>query len=194
MFGTFQKEIAKPTYGVTRPTGSFNPVYAQWKPVADLWRDIQSIPGLLDKIRFLFAPPGWYPESVGGPQSAVAITGAEQKFDPRPPKRLAAVLIGRWMMLLGIALLALERKDAIASIELAGALAWVFCALAAVGELWNRRWNKGVLVFAWGVDITFLPIASLMVGEMVWGYAPILLLAFLSAAATAWALWASRSR
>lgn len=194
MFGTFQQEIAKPTYGVTRPTESFNPVYAQWKPVADLWRDLKTIPGMTDKIRFLFAPPGWYPESVGGPQSAPSITGREQKFDPRPSGRLAAVLIGRWLMLLGIALLALQRKDAVAPIELAGSLAWVFCALAAVGELWSRRWNRGTLAFAWAVDITFVPVAVLMVGGLGWGYLPKFVLAFLSAACTAWALWASRSR
>ncbi len=194
MFGTFQKETAKPTYGVTRPTDSFNPVYAQWKPVADLWRDLQSIPGLPDKIRFLFATPGWYPESIGGPQSAPSITGQEQKFDPKPATRLAAVLIGRWAMLLVIALLALEQQNSMAPIELAGILAWVFGALAAVGELWSRRWRRGVLAFAWGVDFTFIPAALLLIDGPVWGYAPTLLLAFLSAAATAWALWASRSR
>ena len=89
MFGTFQEEIVKPTYGVTRPTDSFNPVYAQWKPVADLWRDLRAIPGWLDRVRFLFAPPGWYPESVGGSQSAPDITGEEVKFNPRPSNALA---------------------------------------------------------------------------------------------------------
>ena len=81
-----------------------------------------------------------------------------------------------------------------APIELAGILAWVFGALAAVGELWSRRWRRGVLAFAWGVDFTFIPVALLLIDGPVWGYAPTLLLAFLSAAATAWALWASRSR
>ena len=48
MFGTFQQELIKPTYGVTRPTESFNPVQAQWKPVVDLWTDVRSILGWRD--------------------------------------------------------------------------------------------------------------------------------------------------
>ncbi|MDC0600137.1 sterol desaturase family protein [Flavobacteriales bacterium] len=194
MFGTFQQEQVKPTYGVTCPTDSFNPVYAQWKPVADLWKTLRTIPGFLDKVRFLLAPPGWFPDSIGGPQSPPAIVGEEQKFNPRPSGRLAVVLIGRWGMLLGIALLALENKDVISSLELACTLIWVFSALAAVGELWNRGWSRGGLALAWVVDLAFVPVAVLLAGGLGWGYAPKVLLALLSAAATAWALWASKKR
>lgn len=194
MFGTFQKERVKPTYGVTRPTDSFNPVYAQWKPVADLWQDLQTIPGLWDKLRFLLSPPGWYPESLGGAQNAPAITGEEQKYNPRPSSLLTVVLMGRWLMLLGMALLALKNKEAISTMELAGTLTWVFCALAAVGELWNRGWSRGRLALSWAVDLSFVPAAVLLANRLDWGYAPWALLAGLSASATTWALWASSKR
>ena len=194
MFGTFQQEIVKPTYGITRPTDTFNPVHAQWKPVVDLWRDLKRIPGWWDRLRFLFATPGWYPESIGGPQDPPAITGAERKYDPKPSTALAAVLIGRWLILLGVALLVLQSTDNLTGFELAGALTWVFCALAAVGELWNRGWGWGRIALAWSVDLAFIPVAVLLVGGLGWGYLPKVLLALLSAAATAWALWASSKR
>ena len=194
MFGTFQKERVKPTYGVTRPTDSFNPVYAQWKPVSDLWQDLRTIPGLWDKLRFLLSPPGWYPESLGGAQNAPAITGEEQKYNPRPSALLTAVLMGRWLMLLAMALLALENKDTISTMELAGTLTWVFCALAAVGELWSRGWSRGPLALSWAVDLSFLPAAVLLASGLGWGYAPWAFLAGLSASATTWALWASSKR
>ena len=194
MFGTFQKERVKPTYGVTRPTDSFNPVYAQWKPVSDLWQDLRTIPGLWDKLRFLLSPPGWYPESLGGAQNAPAITGEEQKYNPKPSARLTVVLMGRWLMLLGMALLALENKETISTMELAGALTWVFCALAAVGELWNKGWSRGRLALSWTVDLSFVPAAVLLSSGLGWGYAPWVFLAGLSASATTWALWASSKR
>ena len=194
MFGTFQKERVKPTYGVTRPTDSFNPVYAQWKPVSDLWQDLRTIPGLWDKLRFLLSPPGWYPESLGGAQNAPAITGEEQKYNPKPSALLTVVLMGRWLMLLGMALLALENKETISTMELAGALTWVFCALAAVGELWNKGWSRGRLALSWTVDLSFVPAAVLLASGLGWGYTPWVFLAGLSASATTWALWASSKR
>ena len=108
MFGTFQKELVKPTYGITRPTETFNPVHAQWKPVVDLWNDLKRIPNWRDKLRFLFATPGWYPDSLGGPQAPPAISGQEKKYDPRPSKAVAALLIARWLLLLVVAIIMLK--------------------------------------------------------------------------------------
>lgn len=192
MFGTFQEEIVKPTYGITRPTDTFNPIHAQWKPVASLWNDLRRIPGWWDRFRFLFAAPGWYPESIGGPLTPPAISGEEQKFHPRPSRRLMRVLTLRWVMLLAVAFIMLQLHQNYTTAVLGGILLWVLCALAAVGEMWNRGWGWGRLVLALGVDITFVPVAAALAGGMGWGYAPMVSLALLSAAATAWALKASR--
>lgn len=195
MFGTFQEEIVKPTYGVTRPTASFNPVQAQWKPVADLWRDLNRIPGILDKLRFLFAPPGWYPASVGGPQAVPEITGHEVKYDPRPGTPVALVLLFRWVLLLAVALGALQAAKTMAPFELGLLLGWVFAALAATGELWNKGWGGGRLVFALLVDAAFIPAAGCALGldpfrAGLWLTGP----AMLSALWTYRSLSASRSR
>lgn len=191
MFGTFQEEIVKPTYGVTRPTESFNPVQAQWKPVVDLWNDVRGIPGWRDRLRFLLAPPGWYPESAGGPQAAPAIVGPQFKFDPRPMPRLAGMLMGRWVMLLVVALLVLGAKDAITSIQLAAILAWVMAALAAVGELWNSPSDRFRLVFAWTVDASFVPVMGTLVASPPRVYVLWCALALLSAVLTHWAVFTS---
>jgi len=195
MFGTFQEEFVKPTYGVTRPTESFNPIYAQWKPVADLWRDLRAIPGWMDRLRFMFAPPGWYPASVGGPQAAPEITGEEVKFNPRPANGVAIVLLFRWLLLLTVALGALQASNVIGSADLSLMLGWVFCALAATGELWNSGWSRGRFLFAMLVDLSFVPISALafnmdLTGTGLW-------LAMPAAISTMWtyrSLSASKSR
>jgi sterol desaturase/sphingolipid hydroxylase (fatty acid hydroxylase superfamily) len=188
MFGTFQQELIKPTYGVTRPTESFNPVQAQWKPVVDLWTDVRSISGWRDRLRFLLAPPGWYPESAGGIQAAPAIVGPQFKFDPRPTPRLVVMLMGRWLMILVVSLLVLGAEDAITSIGLAAILVWVMAALAAVGELWSNASDRMRLVFAWTVDASFVPVMGTLVASptrlnVLW-----FALALLSAMWTYWAV------
>ena len=188
MFGTFQQELIKPTYGMTRPTESFNPVQAQWKPVVDLWMDVRSISGWRDRLRFLLAPPGWYPESAGGIQAAPAIVGPQFKFDPRPTPRLVVMLMGRWLMILVVSLLVLGAEDAITSIGLAAILVWVMAALAAVGELWSNASDRMRLVFAWTVDASFVPVMGTLVASptrlnVLW-----FALALLSAMWTYWAV------
>jgi sterol desaturase/sphingolipid hydroxylase (fatty acid hydroxylase superfamily) len=188
MFGTFQQELIKPTYGVTRPAESFNPVQAQWKPVVDLWMDVRSISGWRDRLRFLLAPPGWYPESAGVIQAAPAIVGPQFKFDPRPTPRLVVMLMGRWLMILVVSLLVLGAEDAITSIGLAAILVWVMAALAAVGELWSNASDRMRLVFAWTVDASFVPVMGTLVASptrlnVLW-----FALALLSAMWTYWAV------
>jgi len=194
MFGTFQKELVKPTYGITRPTDTFNPVHAQWKPVMDLWNDLKRIPNWRDRLRFLFAAPGWYPDSMGGRQAPPAISGLEEKYDPRPSNAVAALLIARWLLLLIVALLVLEAKDSLTPLQLASVLVWVFAALAAVGELWNNGWSKKRLALAWLVDVTFVPAAAAVGGKSPWIYALWICLALASAWTTWWALSASKRR
>ncbi len=194
MFGTFQKELVKPTYGITRPTDTFNPVHAQWKPVMDLWNDLKRIPNWRDRLRFLIAAPGWYPDSMGGRQAPPAISGLEEKYDPRPSNAVAALLIARWLLLLIVALLVLEAKDSLMPLQLASVLVWVFAALAAVGELWNNGWSKKRLALAWLVDVTFVPAAAAVGGKSPWIYALWICLALASAWTTWWALSASKRR
>ena len=94
--------------------------------------------------------------------------------------------------MLAVAFIMLQLHQNYTTAVLGGILLWVLCALAAVGEMWNRGWGWGRLVLALGVDITFVPVAAALAGGMGWGYAPMVSLAVLSAAATAWALKASR--
>jgi sterol desaturase/sphingolipid hydroxylase (fatty acid hydroxylase superfamily) len=62
IFGTFQPEEGKPTYGLTRNLGSFNPVVIALRTWDDLLRRVSSAPRWRDRIGFLFGPPGWSPD------------------------------------------------------------------------------------------------------------------------------------
>ncbi len=61
MFGTFQKEIQRPTYGLTVPVGTYNVFKLQYGPFASLIRDVRGATGLRNKIGYVIMPPGWHP-------------------------------------------------------------------------------------------------------------------------------------
>jgi sterol desaturase/sphingolipid hydroxylase (fatty acid hydroxylase superfamily) len=60
LFGTFQPEEERPTYGLTTPLDSHNPFRIAFHEWGDLVRDAAQ-PGLTprERLRYVFGPPGW---------------------------------------------------------------------------------------------------------------------------------------
>lgn len=58
-FGTFQKELHRPTYGLTTPIRTINPVRIHAHEYILLFRDLKRARGLKEAIGYLFKPPGW---------------------------------------------------------------------------------------------------------------------------------------
>jgi len=102
MFGTFQREEEKPTYGVTKPVKTWNPVWANVQPVIDMSRQVISTPGLINKVKVLFYKPGWQPEELGGYQPAPEIDPHYEKFDTAPAHKLSGYLIVQFILTMGI--------------------------------------------------------------------------------------------
>ncbi|GAA4331168.1 sterol desaturase family protein [Flaviaesturariibacter amylovorans] len=62
LFGTFQPEEERPTYGLTRNIESFNPVVLALRTWGELIGKVRRAPGFRNKIGYLFGPPGWSPD------------------------------------------------------------------------------------------------------------------------------------
>ncbi|WP_067692481.1 sterol desaturase family protein [Nocardia jejuensis] len=75
MFGTFQQELHRPTYGLTTPIGTYNLITLQYGEFAKIARDVRGARTLRDKLGYIFAPPGWQPakarEAAPRPEPAV---------------------------------------------------------------------------------------------------------------------------
>ncbi|MFF0544018.1 sterol desaturase family protein [Nocardia thailandica] len=61
MFGTFQRELHTPTYGLTTPVGTYNLLRLQYHEYGNIVRDVRAASGLRDKLGHVFGPPGWQP-------------------------------------------------------------------------------------------------------------------------------------
>jgi len=61
MFGTFRPETHRPTYGLTKPVGTYNIWELQAHEYKAIARDWRSATTLRDKLGYAFGPPGWAP-------------------------------------------------------------------------------------------------------------------------------------
>ncbi len=61
IFGTYQKVIkdVKFKYGVIHGPQSVNPIEANTHEFKGIWNDMKKSPKLLDKLKYIFYPPGW---------------------------------------------------------------------------------------------------------------------------------------
>ncbi|PYE20672.1 sterol desaturase/sphingolipid hydroxylase (fatty acid hydroxylase superfamily) [Williamsia limnetica] len=64
MFGTFQKELQRPHYGLTKPVDTFNIWRLETREYAAIARDVRQASRWKDKLGFVLGPPGWRPREA----------------------------------------------------------------------------------------------------------------------------------
>jgi alkylglycerol monooxygenase len=79
LFGTFQAEEEKPTYGITKPLNSWNALYANFSHYEAMAQDLVTIPKWKDRVRYLFKKPGWLPDYLGGYRPAPEVDPSTYK-------------------------------------------------------------------------------------------------------------------
>ncbi len=72
LFGTFQPELFRPHYGLTKPVGTFNIWKLQTHEYVAIARDVRSASRLRDRLGYVFGPPGWLPGAPPQPRVAEA--------------------------------------------------------------------------------------------------------------------------
>jgi len=103
MFGTFQEEEETPTYGITTPLNTFNPIMANVRPFVDLWREVRTVPGFWNKLKLVWMPPGWYPAELGGFRPPKPVDKSTyKKFDIAIAPGLNWYLLVQYLMVLFI--------------------------------------------------------------------------------------------
>jgi sterol desaturase/sphingolipid hydroxylase (fatty acid hydroxylase superfamily) len=66
MFGSFQPELYRPHYGLTKPVNTFNIWKLQTREYVAIAHDVRSAQRWRDKLGYIFGPPGWQPRRVVG--------------------------------------------------------------------------------------------------------------------------------
>lgn len=61
LFGSFQPELDRPHYGLTKPVETYNIWTLQTHEYVNIARDVREAPSLRAKLGYVFGPPGWAP-------------------------------------------------------------------------------------------------------------------------------------
>jgi alkylglycerol monooxygenase len=112
LFGTFQKEEEKPTYGITKPINSWNAVWANFSHYATMANEMKQIPKWSNKIKYLFKKPGWLPDDLGGYRPAPAVNKVTyQKYDTPAPVKVNYYVLFQYILCLAVTALFLFQQS-----------------------------------------------------------------------------------
>lgn len=161
MFGTFQLEEERPTYGITKPINSWNAVWANLNHYALMAEEMKMITSWRDKIRYMFNKPGWMPEYLGGHRPAPPVDKAlYQKYDTPSPVALNYYVLFQYIVCLAGTALFLFNQSKFTLTEKAIIAVMISVVVVNCGVLFeNKSWVK---VSEWIRIITY-PAGLIMV-------------------------------
>jgi hypothetical protein len=71
LFGSFQAELFRPHYGLTKPVNTFNIWTLQTREYVAIAHDVRAATRWRDRLGYVFGPPGWQP-TVAAQSTTVA--------------------------------------------------------------------------------------------------------------------------
>jgi alkylglycerol monooxygenase len=109
LFGTFQEEEEEVIYGITTPLNSLNPVWANIHYYVELIAKMRQMRRWSDRLRMLWARPGWLPDEMGGYQAPPPVDADRPLYRPKISALLQAYVGVQFLMvLLGLVALMLN--------------------------------------------------------------------------------------
>ena len=99
-FGTFKKEEEEPVYGITTQLKSWNPAWANLHYYGELIQKARQMKRWQDKLRMVFARPGWVPEEMGGFQAPPQVDKTQyRKYDTRVSAGLNFYVLAQFILI-----------------------------------------------------------------------------------------------
>ncbi len=140
IFGTFIEEKERPHYGITKKMNSWNPTWANFHYYIEMWQAASKMSNWKDKIKLIFARPGWLPEELGGFQEAPAIAQNDTKYDEDNHAMRIYVTVQFLMITFGLLvyMLHFEELSFFFQVALAGVL--ILSATVCGAILEHKKW------------------------------------------------------
>lgn len=166
-FKTFEPERAEVVYGVTEPTRSWNPLWANFDVWAAMVRRARRVSRWSDKVKLFIKGPGWRPE--GWPEDKPA--WPSPKYDPQVTASVRTYVAGQFIGVLVLTLSALAVSQGSHLALKLGLCATVIVSLTTLGSVldgrgWAVRFERVrsglVALGVGGLAISAWPFAALM--------------------------------
>jgi sterol desaturase/sphingolipid hydroxylase (fatty acid hydroxylase superfamily) len=172
LFGTFQQEEERPTYGITKPINSWNAVFANFSHYADMGKDLKRIHNWRDKLKYIVAKPGWLPDYLGGYRAAPEINREHyQKYETASSLLLSLYVLFQFTLCLAGTAWFLFKQDLFtlgekAVITIVISFTVVTCGVLFENRAWVR-WAEWFRVISYPVALALL---TYLMGWPVWLY------------------------
>lgn len=171
MFGTFQKEEERPTYGVTTPINSWNPVWANFANFEIMRKEMKQIKGFKNNLKYLFYKPGWLPKELGGFLPAPEVDKRTySKYITKSSNKLNGYVLFQFVSILGLTTWFLFNQVGLELIPKTGvALLIMFTAITSGGLFEMKKWTSSIenfrllIVLAIGALLGFLELTDIWV-------------------------------
>jgi alkylglycerol monooxygenase len=139
--GTFMQEADEPTYGITKPFNSWNPVWANLHFYVEMWEGSKRLASLWEKIALFFRGPEYLGILLGQIKAQTVGHLPEPKFRTETPKHLM-VYVGLQFLLLTYFLVAYMSQLDNLSLFYQFAFFFLIClsTLSVGAILENRPW------------------------------------------------------
>ncbi len=139
LFGTFVPERERPDYGITKPLRSFNPLWAQLQPLAELGALSTTAPRWRDRLRVWLAPPersfAWAP--------AHTVAAGAEKYDVPVSRPLRLYVVINFALAVLATFLLMLWSASLSRVQLTIFAALVLIAVVTAGGLMEKkRWAR----------------------------------------------------
>lgn len=155
LFGTYQVEEETPTYGITTPVNSWNPVWANFSHFEIMKNDLKRLPKFSDKIKYLLYKPGWLPDELGGYRPAPEVNKARyKKYSTNSSRSLNVYILFQYLVLLAATSLFLFKNSMFGMAEKAVIASLIAVGSVTIGALFESKpWARTlevVRIFGYG--------------------------------------------
>lgn len=193
MFGTFEREDEEVVYGVTKPLASWNPIWANFDYLKDIFGLAFKCRSIGDVFRVFFKGPGWRPDYLGGPQTPGEVDPkTHPKYDTPVSTTTSYYVLAQYVILIVLASVFLFSSAKFgeyfegwqATFWLIALAGWIFLSIASLGGLLDhKKWSPiaeisrlvligvAAVFVAWNTDSMLVAaIASgvYLLGSLVW--------------------------
>ena len=165
IFGTFQEEEERPTYGITKSLNSWNPVYANFAHYIDLYKYVKQSRSWRDTKNMLFQHPGWLPDYLGGVQTPSTPDSDFYKYNADVSFLWAKLYIFvQFIALMGITAFFLFTYNDYSNLIKIGFLFWIVWSSVKLGMLFESQSN--ILLVSEFLRLIFLPVGLWVLNEV----------------------------
>lgn len=142
LFGSFTPEEEEPVYGITKPLGTWNPIWANIHVFAEIFRNAKRTRRWRDKLKVVFGPPSWLPADIGPPVVAREVSPATfHKYDPEVPVQVRRYAFAQFVAALIGAVAVLRFAAALDWFQIGVLAFYLTVTLSNLGSLLElRRW------------------------------------------------------